>query len=159
MGNKPQGSFERVRQALREAGVDAAPVELPASTRTAEDAARAVGCEVGQIVKSLVFRGARSGSAYLVLTSGSNRVDPRALQEVVGEPIAMADADFVRSHTGFSIGGVAPVGHLNPIQAVVDQDLMQHDEIWAAAGTPNAVFSLTPSQLRQLVGDRVARVG
>lgn len=159
MGNKPQGSFERVRKALHEAGLNADPVELPDSTRTAQDAAQAVGCEVGQIVKSLVFRGADSGRAYLVLTSGSNRVDPQALEAEVGEPVAMADADFVRSHTGFGIGGVAPVGHLNPIQAIVDQDLLQHAAIWAAAGTPNAVFSLTPHQLQQLVGDRVARVG
>lgn len=158
MGNKQTGSFERVRQALAQAGLDAAPVQLPDSTRTAQEAAQAVGCQVGQIVKSLVFRGGRSGAAYLVLTSGANRVDTARLARQVGEPVEMADADFVRQHTGFSIGGVAPVGHLHPVQAIVDQDLLQHSEIWASAGTPNAVFRLTPDQLQQLVGNRVASV-
>lgn len=158
MGSKPQGSLERVRRALAEAGLEGELVELPDSTRTAQDAAGAVGCEVGAIVKSLVFRGANSGAAYLVLTSGSNRVDTGVLGKLLGEELKLADAEFVRAHTGFSIGGVAPVGHLNPIRAIVDRDLLLHSEIWAAAGTPNAVFRLTPAQLQQLVGDRVMQV-
>ncbi len=158
MANKPQGSLERVRQALADAGLESEIVELPESTRTAADAARAVDCQVAQIVKSLVFRGQESGRAYLVLTSGANRVDTAKLQAELGEAVKMADAEFVRQRTGFSIGGVAPVGHRQPVPTLIDRDLTQHDEIWAAAGTPNAVFRLSPAQLQQLVGDRLAEV-
>lgn len=158
MGNKPSGSLERVRQALAAAGLQAEAVELPGSTRTAQQAAEAVGCQVGQIVKSLVFRGLETDAPYLVLTSGANQVDLQKLQAELGEPVEMAHPDFVRERTGFSIGGVAPVGHQQPLTALIDRDLLSHAEIWAAAGTPHAVFRLTPQQLQQLVGDRVADV-
>lgn len=151
-------SLDRVRQALQAAGLQAEVVELPDSTRTASEAALAVGCQVAQIVKSLVFRGIRSDRAYLVLTSGSNRVDTSKLQRELGEPVEMADPQFVRDRTGFSIGGVAPVGHQQPVTALIDRDLLDHDQIWAAAGTPHAVFRLTPAELQQLVGDRIAEV-
>ena len=113
---------------------------------------------VGQIVKSLIFRGARTDTPILVLASGANRVDERRLGELVGEPIAKADAAFVRAHTGFAIGGVAPLGHPAPLKTYIDADLLQYAEIWAAAGTPNAVFALTPADLEAMTKGQVLRV-
>jgi prolyl-tRNA editing enzyme YbaK/EbsC (Cys-tRNA(Pro) deacylase) len=133
-------------------------VELPQSTRTAKDAAAAVGCEVAQIAKSLVFRGERTGTPLLVIASGVNRVDTAKLAELAGEPVAMPDADYVRAQTGFSIGGIPPVGHDNPLSTIIDADLMKLDRIWAAAGTPNAVFALTPGELLALTEGRIGAV-
>ena len=109
-------------------------------------------------VKSLIFRAERSDRAVLVLASGSNRVDEAAVAALLGEPIARADPEFVRTRTGFAIGGVSPVGHLEPLPTFIDEDLLQYDTLWAAAGTPNAVFKLTPDDLVRLTGGRVARV-
>ncbi len=133
-------------------------MEFDASTRTAADAAAAIGCEVGEIAKSLIFRGARSGRAVLIIASGVDRVDEKKAAAVIGEPIARADADFVREQTGFAIGGVPPVGHKHQPIVLIEESLMQFDEIWAAAGTPNAVFRLTPSDLVELTGGRTAAV-
>lgn len=130
---------------------------FPAGTRTAADAAAAIGCSVGQIVKSLVFRRA-GGSALLVVASGSNRVDEAKLEALVGEGVGKADADFVRAATGFAIGGVPPAGHAAPVETIVDEDLLTFDEIWAAAGTPRDVFALTPDELVAMTGGRVADV-
>ncbi len=143
-------SAQRVQRALDAAGIELRVRELSASTRTAEDAANAIGCEVGQIAKSLVFRGKASGEPILLVVSGANRVDVQRAAAAVGEPLAKADAEFVRERTGFAIGGVPPVGHTSPIRTFIDGDLLQYHEIWAAAGTPNAVFSLTPAQLEEL---------
>ncbi len=151
-------SLQRVEQALDQSGLSLEVVELPQSTRTAQEAANAVGCQLGQIVKSLVFRGSDSDRPYLVLVSGPNRADLERVSQLVGEPIRMADADFVREVTGFSIGGVAPVGMPEPIQTLIDRDLLQYDTIWAAAGTPRAVFSLSPDDLRQLTAGQVASI-
>ena len=131
--------------------------EFPAGTRTAVDAAAAVGCDVAQICKSLVFRRA-SGAPLLVVASGANRVDEARVGELVGEPIGKADAAFVRDRTGFAIGGVPPAGHPAPIDTLVDRDLLAFDVVWAAAGTPREVFSLSPAQLVSLTGGRVADV-
>jgi prolyl-tRNA editing enzyme YbaK/EbsC (Cys-tRNA(Pro) deacylase) len=133
-------------------------VELPDSTRTAAEAAQAVGCQVGQIVKSLIFRAKRSERPILVVASGSNRVDERAIEALIGEPLGKADADFVRQHTGFAIGGVPPVGHTEPVETFVDEDLLQYSEIWAAAGTPNAVFRLAPPDLVRMTGGQVVKI-
>ena len=133
-------------------------LEFDESTRTAEDAAAAIGCTVAQIAKSLVFR-AHSGRPVLVVASGAHRVDEKRIKAFVGEPIARADADFVRETTGFSIGGVPPVGHRTAPVVLIDEALMAFVEIWAAAGTPNAVFRLTPADLVELTGGRVAAVG
>src|SRR5881394_3052075 len=138
---------ERVQSALDAAGIAARVVELAASTRTASEAAAAIGCSVAQIAKSLVFRGARSGEAILVIASGTNRVDEEKIAALVGEPIAKADADFVRERTGYAIGGIPPAGHASPLRTFIDRDLLQFERIWAAAGTPHAVFELTPAQL------------
>jgi prolyl-tRNA editing enzyme YbaK/EbsC (Cys-tRNA(Pro) deacylase) len=123
---------------------------MPQSTRTAEDAARAVGCQVGQIVKSLVFQGKQSHQALLVATSGANRVNEKKIAGLISEPLSKADADFVRDKTGFAIGGVPPVAHAQPIRIFIDEDLLQYDEIWAAAGTPRALFKLTPQDLQKI---------
>jgi prolyl-tRNA editing enzyme YbaK/EbsC (Cys-tRNA(Pro) deacylase) len=130
---------------------------FPAGTRTAADAAAAIGVTVGQIVKSLVFRRA-SGAALLVVASGANRVDVSKVGALIGEPVGKADADFVRSATGFAIGGVPPAGHVAPVETIVDEDLLAFDEIWAAAGTPRDVFPLTPAELVDMTGGRVADV-
>jgi prolyl-tRNA editing enzyme YbaK/EbsC (Cys-tRNA(Pro) deacylase) len=151
-------SASRVQEALAAAGIDARVVELPQSTRTAADAARAVGCEVGQIAKSLVFRARESGNAVLVIASGTNRVNEAAIAAAIGEPIGKADAEFVRARTGYAIGGVPPVGHLQSIRTFIDEDLLRFDRIWAAAGTPNAVFELSAAELARLTGGAVMRV-
>lgn len=132
-------------------------LEFDASTRTAEDAAAAIGCTVAQIAKSLVFR-AESGRPVLVVASGAHRVDEKQIAARVGEPIARADADFVREATGFAIGGVPPIGHATAPIVLVDEALMAFGEIWAAAGTPNAVFRLTPGDLVTLTAGDVAAV-
>jgi prolyl-tRNA editing enzyme YbaK/EbsC (Cys-tRNA(Pro) deacylase) len=131
-------------------------VELTESARTATDAARALGCRVDQIVKSLVFRGRRTERAILVAASGANRVDEVKVGELLAEPIAKADAAFVRARTGFAIGGVAPVGHAEPVPTLIDEDLMKWEEIWAAGGHPNTIFKLTPADLVRMTGGRVA---
>jgi len=151
-------SAQRVQAALAERGFAFTVRELPASTRTAAEAAAAIGCEVAHIAKSLVFRGAQSNGPVLVVASGTNRVDEARVAELLGEPIAKADAAFVREATGFAIGGIPPVGHAHPLPTLVDRDLLQFPEIWAAAGTPHAVFRLTPADLVELCGGRVARI-
>ena len=133
-------------------------LEFDATTRTAADAAAAIGCEVAQIAKSLIFRGANSGRAVLIVASGVDRVDEKKAALAVGEPIARADAEFVREATGFAIGGVPPVGHKTKPVVLIEESLMQLNEIWAAAGTPNAVFRLTPADLVELTGGRTVPV-
>lgn len=151
-------SARKVQQALDALGLDLQVVELPGSTRTAVEAAQAVGCQVGQIVKSLVFKTKRSQRPILVVASGQNRVDERLIEALIGEPLGKADADFVRQRTGFVIGGVPPVGHAEPLETFIDQDLLQYDEIWAAAGTPHAVFRLTPADLVKMTQGRVVAI-
>ena len=131
---------------------------MPASTRTAVEAARAIGCDVGQIAKSLIFRCRESGTAVLVVASGPNRVNPTRMAEYVGERIELADAGFCRQATGFAIGGVPPVGHTRALPTFIDKDLMQLAEIWAAAGTPHAVFSVSPADLVRITKGRVVPV-
>jgi len=149
---------QKVQDALAALGMSLQVVELPSSTRTAIEAAQAVGCQVGQIVKSLVFRAAHSDRPVLVVASGANRVNEARLAELLGEPIAKADADYVRLRTGFAIGGVPPLAHAEPLTIFIDQDLVQYTEIWAAAGTPHAVFCLTPAQLVTMTGGAVVQI-
>jgi prolyl-tRNA editing enzyme YbaK/EbsC (Cys-tRNA(Pro) deacylase) len=153
-----KGSVQRVREALAARGLAAEVKELAASTRTARDAAAAVGCQVAQIVKSLVFRLPASGGAVLALVSGTNRASEALLAGLVGEPVARADADFVRERTGFSIGGVPPLGHSGPLPVLIDRDLMSFPLLWAAAGSPNAVFAVTPAELQRITSGRVAEL-
>jgi prolyl-tRNA editing enzyme YbaK/EbsC (Cys-tRNA(Pro) deacylase) len=150
---------DRVQGALAEHGLAIVVRSFPDGTRTAEQAAAAVGVEVGQIVKSMVF--VRPGSGrhpLLVLTSGANRVDEARVGTLVGEPIERAGADEVRTATGFSIGGVPPVGHGLPLDVFVDEDLLRYGVVWAAAGTPHDVFSITPDDLVRVTDGRVAHV-
>ncbi len=158
MDTNLSASAKRVQDALNSFGVDCRVKELGESTRTAVDAANAVGCEVGQIVKSLVFRGKESGKAVFVVASGSNMVNEKALAALVGEKIERATPDFVREQTGYAIGGVSPVGHPAPLTTFIDEDLLGYQELWAAAGTPNAVFALTPEQLCHITSGQVAHV-
>jgi len=148
-------SAERVRNALTQLGVHAEVREFGPSTRTSADAAAAIGCQVAQIAKSLVFKAKPSGRAVLVIVSGINRVSEAKLAAALGEGIGKADAAFVRDRTGFAIGGVAPVGHTERPVIFIDEDLFQCAEIWAAAGTPNSVFRLTPAELQRITGARV----
>jgi prolyl-tRNA editing enzyme YbaK/EbsC (Cys-tRNA(Pro) deacylase) len=151
-------SAQKVQDVLAARGLALTVVELPQSTRTAAEAAQAVGCEVGQIVKSIIFRAAETDRPVLVVTSGANRVSEKAIVAWLGERLAKADAEFVRLRTGFVIGGVPPVGHTEPPVTFIDEDLLAYSEIWAAAGTPNAVFRLTPQDLQALTGGRVVNV-
>jgi prolyl-tRNA editing enzyme YbaK/EbsC (Cys-tRNA(Pro) deacylase) len=151
-------SAQRVADALAAARVTTKIVLLERPARTSADAAAAVGCEVGQIAKSLVFRLTQTGRPVLVIASGANRVDEARVGGRLGEPIGRADADFVRSHTGFAIGGVAPIAHPAPLTTLVDRDLMKWDTIWAAGGHPHTVFPLTPAELVRITGAEVVEV-
>jgi prolyl-tRNA editing enzyme YbaK/EbsC (Cys-tRNA(Pro) deacylase) len=145
-------SVARVRAALAAAGLRAEIVELPGAARTARAAAAFLGCEVGQIANSLVFRAAASDAPVLVMSSGARRVDTQRLAAILGEPIGKADAEFVRRHTGFAIGGVAPVGHAAPLRTFVENRLAGYREVWAAAGHPHTVFRLGYEDLLRLTG-------
>jgi len=151
-------SAQKVQDALKALGLDNEVVELPDTTRSAAEAAAAIGCTVAQIAKSLIFRSKNSGKAVLVIASGVNRVNEKRLAELAGERIERADADFVRQKTGFVIGGVPPVGHLERLETFIDQDLLKYQEIWAAAGNPNAVFKLAPSELVRMTGGQVMSI-
>lgn len=151
-------SAQKVQKALQDIGVSCKVLELPATTRSAKEAALAIGCQVGQIVKSLIFEGQQTHRAYLLLVSGSNRVNEKKLSSLISEPIEKANAHFVREKTGFTIGGVPPVGHQEPMTTLIDQDLLRYEEIWAAAGTPHAVFQLTPDELKQITDGQIIMV-
>ena len=142
----------RTAQLLRDAGIDTNVVEFEQPTRTSVDAAAAIGCTVAEIAKSIVFRGESSGQAVVVVASGDNRVSEAKVAAKLGESLARADADFVRTTTGYAIGGVAPIGHSQPVKLLLDEDLLRFATIWAAAGTPFSVFPLTPDQLRTVTG-------
>ncbi len=148
-------SARRIEDLLAARGLGGRVVEMPQSTRSAAEAAAAVGCRVAEIAKSLIFRGKTSGNPYLVIASGENLVDEKRVKARVGEKLRRADADFVRRETGFAIGGIPPAGHVKPLPTFIDQDLMELETIWAAAGTPFAVFRLTPVELVTLTGGEV----
>jgi prolyl-tRNA editing enzyme YbaK/EbsC (Cys-tRNA(Pro) deacylase) len=148
-------SARKVQDALDAFGMQLQVVELPASTRSAVEAAQAVGCQVEQIAKSLIFRSKVTDRPIMVIASGPNRVNERKIGELLGEPVGKADADFVRRRTGFAIGGVPPVGFSEPLVTFIDEDLLKPGEIWAAAGTPNAVFRLKPADLVNITSGRV----
>ena len=152
----PDG-VQRVAAALQEKGHPHAPRMLDNSARTAQEAADALGIAVGQIAKSIIFRRKSDDAAVLVVTSGDRRVDEKKVEAHVGK-VGRADADFVKSRTGFSIGGVSPVAHATPPVTLIDQDLLRFDVVWAAAGHPNGVFPLHPSDLQRLTGAPVVDV-
>jgi prolyl-tRNA editing enzyme YbaK/EbsC (Cys-tRNA(Pro) deacylase) len=152
-------SAARVAAAARDLGLAVDVIEHEATTRTAEDAAAACGCAVGQIVKSLIFRGRTTKKPYLLLVSGSNRVDEKAVAASIGEALKRTDADDVRTLTGYAIGGVPPLGHAQPLTVYLDRDLLAFPTVWAAAGTPNAVFEVAPRALAEATGAEVIAVG
>ncbi len=143
-------SAQKIQDLLFSLGYNYTVIEHAESTRTAQEAADRAGCELGQIVKSLIFQGKTSGKPILVLTSGANRVDEKLISEYAAEPIKRADVDFVRAVTGFVIGGVPPIGHNQKMETYLDEDLQQYLLVWAAAGTPNAIFELTPTDLQKM---------
>jgi prolyl-tRNA editing enzyme YbaK/EbsC (Cys-tRNA(Pro) deacylase) len=150
-------SAQSVQDVLDKKGIKTKVLELPASTRTAQDAAQTIGCKIEQIVKSLIFKTHETNEPILVLASGPNRVNEKMIEAIIGAKIVKADADFTREVTGFAIGGIPPVGHKQQIRTLIDQDLLQYPELWAAAGTPNAVFCLQSSDLTSLTnGQEVA---
>lgn len=151
-------SAQRVQEALKALGLPLQVVELSQTTRSAAEAASAVGCRVEQIAKSLVFKGKHSQRPILIIASGSNRVNEKKMAEILAEPVERADPDFVRQHTGFVIGGVPPLGHQERLETFIDEDLLRHKEIWAAASTPNSVFRLVPADLERMTGGQVISI-
>lgn len=151
-------SARRVQAFLASKGIDSQVIELPESTRTSAEAARAIGCEVAHIAKSLVFRAAKTGRSILVIASGSNRVNEGEIARQIAEPIEKASPEFVREKTGYAIGGVPPVAHAHEPVIFIDQDLQTYSAIWAAAGTPRTVFRITPEDLIGVTGGRVIRI-
>jgi len=151
-------SVQKVQEALKALGFPNEVMELQSTTRTSSEAAQAVGCRVEQIAKSIVFQGRKTQKPILVIASGSNRVNEKRIAALISESLGKADADYVRNHTGFVIGGVPPIGHLEKLEIFIDEDLLQYEEIWAAAGSPHAVFKLTPSDLIQMTGGRVTSI-
>jgi prolyl-tRNA editing enzyme YbaK/EbsC (Cys-tRNA(Pro) deacylase) len=148
----------RVEDEAARLGLAIAIRAMAASTRTAEEAASACGCDIGQIVKSLIFAGRQTGRPVLLLVSGSNRMNEAGVATTLGEALTRPDAAQVRTWTGFAIGGVPPFGHATPLPTFIDEDLLGFDLVWAAAGTPSAVFSVNPKALARAVGAKTVRV-
>jgi prolyl-tRNA editing enzyme YbaK/EbsC (Cys-tRNA(Pro) deacylase) len=151
-------SAQKVQESLNALGFSNQVTELQSTTRTSAEAAQAVGCRVEQIAKSIVFKGKQTYKPILVIASGPNRVNEKKIAELISESLGKADADYVRNHLGYVIGGVPPIGHLEKLEIFIDKDLLQYEEIWAAAGNPNAVFRLTPSDLIKMTAGRVVTI-
>jgi prolyl-tRNA editing enzyme YbaK/EbsC (Cys-tRNA(Pro) deacylase) len=151
-------SAQKFQDLLNSLGYSYTVIEHAESTRTAQEAADRAGCELGQIVKSLIFMGKESKKPILVLTSGVNRVDEKLISQYAGESIGRADADFVRAKTGFAIGGVPPIGHAEKMETYLDEDFLQYQTIWAAAGTPNAIFELKTDDLQKMTNGKIVKV-
>ena len=155
MTSQLKDSAQQVQNKLIELGYANKVIELPDSTRTAQEAADSIGCEVAHIAKSIIFRLKNNDKPLLVIASGVNRINENQINTLLNDNLGKADADFVREHTGFVIGGVPPLGHIESIITLIDEDLLQFREIWAAAGHPRAVFQLTPEELVQMTKGRV----
>lgn len=158
MASELSPSAQRVQAALLAHGLQSQVIELPSSARTAAQAADVLGCEVRQIVKSLLFRTKHTQRPIFIVVSGANRVNEERVGMLIGEPIEKANASFVREHTGFAIGGVAPVGHPQPLETLMDEDLLHDEVLWAAGGTPEALFQLTPAELQKITSGKVVSV-
>jgi prolyl-tRNA editing enzyme YbaK/EbsC (Cys-tRNA(Pro) deacylase) len=152
-------SAQSVQDALSKKGLSFEVIELSSSTRTSNDAAATIGCEVAQIVKSLLFRSEKTNQSILILASGVNRVNEKKIAVIVGEKIIKADADFTREITGFAIGGVSPIGHKQKIDHIlIDEDLLKFETLWAAAGNPHAVFSFSSSDIERLTDGKIISI-
>jgi prolyl-tRNA editing enzyme YbaK/EbsC (Cys-tRNA(Pro) deacylase) len=151
-------SAQKIQVILDGLGTNYKVIEFSESTRTAQEAADRVGCQLGQIVKSMIFKGQASNKGILVLTSGANRVDEKKVGQYAKQPIGRADPEFVRNVTGYAIGGVPPIGHTQHLETYVDEDLFRFSTVWAAAGTPNAVFEVSPTDLLEISGGIKMRI-
>lgn len=152
-------SAKSVQEALDNLQISCQVVQLSDSTRSAVEAADSIGCDIGQIVKSLIFKIKSSNQPVLILASGPNRVNEKAVESIITEAIGKADADFVRDITGFAIGGIPPLGHKQKIEhIIIDEDLLKHEQIWAAAGTPNAVFNISSKDLVRVTKGKIAKI-
>ena len=149
---------KRIQDILTAHGLDIKVVEFKELTRTAQEAADVIGCGVGQIAKSLIFKGKKTGKPICIIASGRNRVDEKKVEQLIGEPIERSDADFVRQHTGFAIGGIPPIGFTFDVSPLIDEDLLTYTELWAAAGTPHAVFCISPDNLLKITRGCVADI-
>ncbi len=158
MIQKLKDSSQKIQDLLNQYGLDFKVIEFKELTRTAQEAADVIGCEVGQIAKTLIFKGKSSSRPICVIASGKNRVDEKKIAHYVGEEIEKPDADYVLEHTQFSIGGIPPIGYTFAINPLIDEDLMHYAELWAAAGTPNSVFSLSPQNLLKITNGQVVNV-
>lgn len=158
MSKQLSASAQKVQDTLKSHGFHCQVIELQATTHSAKQAARAIGCRVEQIAKSIIFRGKHTHKPILVVASGVNRVDENRLGECLAEPVEMPDANFIREQTGFVIGGVPPITHIERLEAFIDEDLLQYEEIWAAAGNPHAVFKLTPADLKKMTNGKIISV-
>jgi len=151
-------SAQIVQDVIIQSGYNNQVIELPQSTRTAQEAADALNCKVAQIAKSIIFRLVESNEPVLVIASGVNRVNEQQIELLLNQKLGKADAEFVREHTGFVIGGVSPIGHKNTLLTFIDEDLFQYEEIWAAAGHPKAIFQLTPNELLEMTKGTVVNI-
>ena len=158
MNNQLKNSSQRVQTILQEYKLELKVIEFRELTRTSQEAARTIGCEVGQIAKTLIFKGKTTGKPICIIASGKNRVDEKKIVQHLGEEIEKPDAEYVQKHTGFAIGGVPPIGYGLEIKPLIDEDLMAYKEIWAAAGTPYSVFRLTPNDLQLMTQGIVANI-
>ena len=158
MPNNLNASVRKVEKALKAHGLECQVLNMKETTRSAQDAANSLGCRVEQIVKSLVFMTKKTKKPILVIASGANRVNTKKIRNLLSEPIKMADPDFVRAKTGFAVGGVPPLGHSNPLATFIDEDILKYPEIWAAAGTSNTMFKLSPDDLQKITEGQVISV-
>jgi prolyl-tRNA editing enzyme YbaK/EbsC (Cys-tRNA(Pro) deacylase) len=158
MEKKLKSSAQRIQDTLHKHGLDIIVIEFKETTRTSQEAATAIGCEVGQIAKTLIFKGKTTGKPFCIIASGKNKVDEKKVIHILGEEIEKSDAEFVLKHTSFAIGGVPPLGYEQDIKPLIDEDIMKYSEIWAAAGTPNSVFQLSPSDLLQITHGRIVDI-
>ncbi|MGD2029024.1 MAG: YbaK/EbsC family protein [Desulfobacterales bacterium] len=158
MPNRLNTSVRKVEKALEGYGLECPVLTMKETTRSAQDAANSLGCGVEQIVKSLVFMTKKTKKPILVLASGANRVNTKKIRNFLSEPIKMADPDFVRAKTGFVVGGVPPLGHTSSLETFIDEDLLKYPEIWAAAGTSNTMFKLSPDDLQKITHGKVISV-
>lgn len=158
MDNGLKGSAQRIQNILHEHKLGIKVIEFKETTRTSQEAAAAIGCEVGQIAKTLIFKCRTTGKPICIITSGKNRVDEKKIVQIVGEEIEKPDAEYVLKHTSFAIGGVPPIGYEFEKKLLIDEDLMQYSEIWAAAGTPNSVFRLSPGDLLQITQGKIVDI-
>jgi prolyl-tRNA editing enzyme YbaK/EbsC (Cys-tRNA(Pro) deacylase) len=148
-------SLKRVRQNAIDLGLNVEIIELTIQTKTAAEAASAMGCCPDQILKSIIFLGQDTNKCVLFMTAGGNRVDEDKASAIVGEPLGRADAAVIRTQTGFAIGGVSPIGHITDVQKFIDPTLMAFETIWAAAGTPHSMFSIDPQTLADATGAKI----